>query len=64
MTEKEVEELIKKNKRLEDEIESLWAMLDEIRESDIKNYTELMKQGVEDKILELKMLSATKPVEA
>ena len=62
--EKTMRELKEENQRLKDEIESLWKMLDEIRESDIKNYSEQIKQGIEDKILEMKLLSMTKPVKA
>jgi uncharacterized protein (UPF0335 family) len=64
MTEQEIKALVERNKRLEDEVKSLWDMLDEIHRSDIENYSELIKGGIENKILEMKMLSATKLVKA
>ena len=66
MTEQEekIQALETENKALKDEVESLWGMLDEIREADIKNYSTELKKVVDDKILEMKLLSTTKPVDA
>ena len=41
---KEIEELRKQNKTLEDELESLWLMLDELSESDIANWSHMLDQ--------------------
>ena len=48
----------------QDEIDSLWLLLDEIREADIKNYADEFQQMLDGKITELKILAMTKPAQA
>lgn len=66
----EVEDLIDENKelmleniRLQDEVDSLWAMMDEMTESDIKNYSHLLKD-VKSDILTRTLMITTKKAEA
>jgi regulator of replication initiation timing len=66
----EVEDLIDENKelmleniRLQDEVDSLWAMMDEMTESDIKNYSHLLKD-VKSDILARTLMITTKKAEA
>ena len=42
-TKKLIKSLRKQNAKLKDETESLWAMLDELNQADIKNWAHLMK---------------------
>ncbi len=51
------------NKRLLDENESLWQMLDEMTASDIKNYANLIEEFYKEKKLDSLMIS-TKKAEA
>jgi hypothetical protein len=44
-----------------DENESVWTMIDEIRASEIANYSEEFRQMMDMKLVEIKMLAATKP---
>ena len=46
---------------LMDENESVWDMIDEIKASEIANYSEEFRQMMDRKLLEIKMLAATKP---
>ena len=39
-----IKELRDQNRQLTDEVESLWSMLDEIKESEIKNWGEILSQ--------------------
>jgi len=39
-----IKELRDQNRQLTDEVESLWTMLDEIKESEIKNWGEILSQ--------------------
>ena len=39
-----IEELQDKNRQLTDEVDSLWTMLDEIKESEIKNWGKILSQ--------------------
>ena len=43
-TKKLIKNLRKQNAKLKDEAESLWAMLDELNQADIKNWGYLMKE--------------------
>ena len=56
-----IEELQQEIKRLTDENESLWLMLDEIRESNIANYQDLLKKSIEKKLEDLKEQRAKMP---
>lgn len=61
---KEFKELTQdlKNKiiALEDENKLLWNMLDEMRESDIKNYSEMLEEITKDALTAQLMVSTTK----
>ena len=39
-----LEELRARNRHLTDEVESLWTMLDELKESEIKNWDKILSQ--------------------
>ena len=54
----ENKKLILENDSLRDEVESLWAMLDEIKKSDVKEHEHLLKELEKD--LALKSLMYTK----
>jgi vacuolar-type H+-ATPase subunit D/Vma8 len=54
----EIELLKNKNKQLQDEVDSLWAMMDEMTKSDMENWTHLLDE-LETDIL-LKSLMVTK----
>mgnify|MGYP003122023161 CR=1 FL=1 len=54
----EIELLKEKNKQLQDEVDSLWAMMDEMTKSDMENWTHLLDE-LETDIL-LKSLMVTK----
>ena len=43
-TKKLIKSLRKQNVKLKDEVQSLWGMLDELNEADIKNWGHLMKE--------------------
>jgi hypothetical protein len=49
---------------LQDENESLWHMLEEIKAADIKNYSEEFRQMMDRKLVEIKLLAAMKPGQA
>ena len=54
LAEKALKKVKKENTKLKDEVDSLWAMMDEIAESDIENWTHLVKdvqKGLEEKVL-------------
>ena len=39
-----ISELKEKNKKLQDEVDSLWAMMDEITKSDIENFSHILEE--------------------
>ena len=41
---KTIEKLVKENKRLRDEVESLWFMLDELTKTDIENWSSIFEK--------------------
>jgi len=55
-----IKELKEEIRRLTDENESLWQMLDEITASDIKNYADLIEDMVKQKQLDVLMASTKK----
>ena len=55
-----IKELKEEIKRLTDENESLWQMLDEITASDIQNYANLIEDMVKQKQLDALMASTKK----
>ena len=44
ITKKKLTNLKEENKKLKDELDSLWAMMDEMTKSDIKNWSHLTKE--------------------
>lgn len=63
----EIFELIKENKRLilknevlQDEVDSLWAMMDEITKSDIENFSHILDEIKADVITKTLMVSKKK----
>ena len=57
---KEIAKLKHENKLLQDEVDSLWAMMDEMTKSDIENWSHLVKELKDDVIS--KSLMITKKV--
>jgi RNase H-fold protein (predicted Holliday junction resolvase) len=49
---------------LKDERDSLWSLLEEIKEADIKNYAGEFQHMLDRKLTEVKMMAAMKPAEA
>jgi hypothetical protein len=58
-TKRKVKKLKEQNLRLKDEVKSLWGMLDELQEADIKNWSHLMKE-LEKKHAVGQLMTATK----
>jgi len=56
----ENKDLATKNKNLQDEVDSLWAMMDEMTKSDIENWSHLMEELKADVIT--RSLMVTKKV--
>jgi flagellar motor switch protein FliG len=49
-----IKELVEKNEKLQDEVDSLWMMLDEITKSDIENWSSILEElnvSVAEKVL-------------
>jgi len=53
-------ELVLKVKSLRDEVNSLWAMMDEMTKSDIENWSHLLNEIKADVITRALMISKTK----
>ena len=47
--------------RLRDENESLWAMLDELKRSNMGNFSEELSETINRKLVELTLLATAKP---
>tara|TARA_R100000808_G_C2093281_1_gene112896 strand:+ start:86 stop:340 length:255 start_codon:yes stop_codon:yes gene_type:complete len=56
----ENKELTVKNEDLQDEVDSLWAMMDEITKSDIENFSHLLDEIKADVITRTLMVSKKK----
>ena len=57
---KEKIKLIKaENVKLQDEIDSLWSMMDELKESDIKNFDHLVKK-LQNEVIEKSLMTTNK----
>ena len=63
----EIEELVEENKKLilekqelQDEVETLWGMLDEIHKSDVENYKHLLKDLEQELALQSLMYTKKK----
>ena len=48
------------NRNLQDEVDSLWAMMDEMTKSDVENWTHLMDQLQKDTVTKALMVSRKK----
>ena len=57
---KENKNLIVKNEELQDEVDSLWAMMDEITKSDIENFSHILDEIKADVITRALMVSKKK----
>ena len=57
---KENKNLIMKNENLQDEVDSLWAMMDEITKSDIENFSHILDEIRADVITRTLMISKKK----
>ena len=65
--EEEIKDLISENKKfllearaLQDEVDSLWAMMDEMTKSDIENWTHILDEIKADVITRALMISKVK----
>jgi len=56
----ENKELVAKNEALQDEVDSLWAMMDEITKSDIQNFSHILDEIKADVITRALMVSKKK----
>tara|TARA_R110000824_G_scaffold326843_2_gene513782 strand:- start:452 stop:727 length:276 start_codon:yes stop_codon:yes gene_type:complete len=56
----ENKQLIVKNEDLQDEVDSLWAMMDEITKSDIENFSHILDELKTDVITRALMVSKKK----
>ena len=55
-----IKDLKDQNKKLQDEVDSLWAMMDEITASDIENFTHILEDLEKDVIVKSLMISKKK----
>lgn len=58
--EKEIEKTRQENFKLQDEVDSLWAMMDEITKSDIENFSHILDEIKADVITRALMVSKKK----
>ena len=56
----ENKELTVKNEALQDEVDSLWAMMDEITKSDIENFSHILDEKKADVVTRALMVSKKK----
>lgn len=54
------EDLILRNTQLQDEVDSLWAMMDEITKSDIENFSHILEEIKADVITKALMVTKKK----
>ena len=57
---REIARLKQENKQLKDEVDSLWAMMDEMTKSDIKNWTNILDQLEKDTVVKALMVTKNK----
>ena len=57
---KTIEEVEKENARLQEEVDSLWAMMDEITKSDIENHAHILKELESDTLIRSLMITKKK----
>jgi len=58
-TKRLIKNLRKQNAKLKDEVQSLWGMLDELNEADIKNWAHLMNE-IREKEAQAQLMTAPK----
>ena len=58
--EEELEKLKAENRKLTDEVESLWAMMDEMTKADIQNWSHLVKDLEKDVLVRSLMITKKK----
>jgi len=61
-TKKKIKKLREQNLKLKDEVKSLWSMMDELHEADIKNWAHLIKE-LEKKEITAQLMTTTKKAE-
>jgi len=59
LAEEALKKVKKENSKLQDEVDSLWSMMDEIAESDIENWTHLAKD-IQKELEEKALMTTTK----
>ena len=57
---KTIEEVEKENARLQEEVDSLWAMMDEMTKSDIENHAHILKELESDTLIRSLMITKKK----
>ncbi len=57
---KVIEDIKKENKKLQEEVDSLWAMMDEMTKSDIENHAHLLKELESDALIKSLMITKKK----
>ena len=57
---KVIEEMKKENQKLQEEVDSLWAMMDEMTKSDIENHAHLLKELESDAFIRSLMITKKK----
>ena len=55
-----VVELEKENIQLKNEVDALWTMLDEMKQSDVQNYTNMLEDIAKDALTNRLMMSTVK----
>ena len=58
--EKQLKKLKEKNKKLQDEVDSLWAMMDEMTKSDVENWAHLLDTLQKDTVVKALMVTKNK----
>jgi predicted nuclease with TOPRIM domain len=54
------QQLDKENAKLQDEVDSLWAMMDEMTKSDIQNWSSILEQLEKDTVVKALMVTKNK----
>ena len=57
---KVIEDIKKENKKLQEEVDSLWAMMDEMTKSDIESHAHLLKELESDALIRSLMITKKK----
>mgnify|MGYP003125441481 CR=1 FL=1 len=59
-TKKEKNKLNEANAKLQDEVDSLWAMMDEMTKSDVQNWTHILDRLEKDTVVKALMVTKNK----